>query len=139
MILKWQSSYTSNNFTNNLYTLHISDVFRRIFGELCKKVIQKDLGNFHEMMEKWQIMRGKVLGCERLPNCIVKTCKILFTLLIGHRQHNLGHARTGAGSRRSVTTHIKIFRPPAPSHAQIKSFLAEKIFLFSKSAMEELH
>ena len=92
MILKWQSSYTSNNFTNNLYTLHISDVFRRIFGELCKKVIQKDLGNFHEMMEKWQIMRGKVLGCERLPNCIVKTCKILFTLLIGHTLSNLQHA-----------------------------------------------
>ena len=55
----------------------------------------ENVGNFHEMVEKWQIMKSEVLGSERLPNCTVKTCKILFTLLIGHRRANFGHARTG--------------------------------------------
>ena len=114
------------------------------------------------MVEKWQIMKSEVLGSERLPNCTVKTCKILFTLLIGHRRANFGHARTGTvkhwgGRRRSPVSHHTPGTRPAPPapllHAidavpycsiswttSIKSSVAEKKTKFSQSPAErELH
>ena len=46
----------------------------------------------HEMKEKMANYVWWGVGSERLNNCRAKTCKILFTLLIGHRRGNLDHA-----------------------------------------------
>ena len=94
------------------------------------------------------------VGTEGLNNCTAKTCKILFTLLIGHRRGNLDHATDwgwspccdssqpararpteSAGNEDTDLSHYTVYAGKWILHATItrtiKSLVAEKIEIFS--------
>ena len=84
------SSDTLNNSQRFLFSWHVLSVFLEFFERPRRKVAAQML--VHEMKEKMANYVWWGVGSERLNNCTAKTCKILFTLLIGQRGGNFDHA-----------------------------------------------